>query len=101
EFYFLAICVGLVMGGIQSMSRSTYAKLLPQTNDSTSYFSFYDVTEKIALTIGLILFARNEELTGSMRNSILVLMLFFIFSFISLLYTRKVVTKEKYASLFH
>ena len=101
EFYFLAICVGLVMGGIQSMSRSTYAKLLPPTQDTTSYFSFYDVTEKIALTIGLILFARNEEVTGSMRNSILVLMAFFILSFISLLYTRKVVTKEKYASLFH
>lgn len=101
EFYFLAICVGLVMGGIQSMSRSTYAKLLPETQDTTSYFSFYDVTEKIALTIGLILFARNEELTGSMRNSILVLMLFFIFSFIAMLYTRKVATKEKYASLFH
>ena len=83
------------------MSRSTYAKLLPETQDTTSYFSFYDVTEKIALTIGLILFARNEELTGSMRNSILVLMLFFIFSFIAMLYTRKVATKEKYASLFH
>lgn len=101
EFYFLAVAVGLVMGGIQSMSRSTYAKLLPETHDTTSYFSFYDVTEKIALTIGLILFARNEELTGSMRNSILVLMVFFIFSFGALLYTRKVVTKEKYASLFH
>jgi UMF1 family MFS transporter len=101
EFYFLAVAVGLVMGGIQSMSRSTYSKLLPETQDTTSYFSFYDVTEKIALTIGLILFARNEELTGSMRNSILVLMVFFIFSFGALLYTRKVVTKEKYASLFH
>jgi UMF1 family MFS transporter len=100
EFYFLAVAVGLVMGGIQSMSRSTYSKLLPETQDTTSYFSFYDVTEKIALTIGLILFARNEELTGSMRNSILVLMVFFIFSFGALLYTRKVVTKEKYASLF-
>jgi len=101
EFYVLAACVGLVMGGIQSMSRSTYAKLLPPTHDNTSFFSFYDVTEKIALTIGLFLFAYNEELTGSMRNSILVLMVFFIISFFALLYTKAVVTREKYASLFH
>lgn len=100
EFYILAACVGLVMGGIQSMSRSTYAKLLPETQDTTAFFSFYDVTEKIALTIGLFLFAYNEELTGSMRNSILVLMVFFILSLFSLLYTKKVVTKDNYASLF-
>lgn len=101
EFYILAAFVGLVMGGIQSMSRSTYAKLLPSTHDNTSFFSFYDVTEKIALTLGLFLFAYNEELTGSMRNSILVLMVFFIISFFALLYTKAVVTREKYASLFH
>jgi UMF1 family MFS transporter len=100
EFYILAACVGLVMGGIQSMSRSTYAKLLPETTDTTAFFSFYDVTEKLALTIGLFLFAYNEELTGSMRNSILVLMGFFILSLVSLLYTKKVVTRENYASLF-
>lgn len=99
QFYFLAVVVGLVMGGIQSMSRSTYAKLLPKTEDTTSFFSFYDVTEKIALTIGLFLFASNEELTGSMRNSILVLMCFFILSFFALLYTKKTITKEKYADL--
>jgi UMF1 family MFS transporter len=101
QFYFLAAIVGLVMGGIQSMSRSTYAKLLPKTDDTTSFFSFYDVTEKIALTIGLFLFAMNEELTGSMRTSILVLMCFFILSFFALLYTRKTITKEKYADLFN
>lgn len=100
EFYILAACVGLVMGGIQSMSRSTYAKLLPVTHDTTAFFSFYDATEKIALTIGLFLFAYNEELTGSMRNSILVLMVFFMMSLLSLLYTKKVVTRENYASLF-
>jgi len=101
EFYILAACVGLVMGGIQTIGRSTYSKLIPPTEDTTSYFSFYDVTEKIALTIGLFLFARNEELTGSIRNSILVLMLFFIASFFSLLYTKRKITKDKYASLFH
>ena len=100
EFYILAACVGLVMGGIQSMSRSTYSKLIPESNDTTAFFSFYDVTEKIGLTIGLFLFAYNEELTGSMRNSILVLMVFFIFNLFALLYTKKAVTREKYASLF-
>ncbi len=99
QFYFLAVMVGLVMGGIQTMSRSTYAKLLPPTEDNASYFSFYDVTEKVALTIGLMLFARNEELTGSMRNSILVLMCFFILGFFALLYTRKAITKQNYADL--
>jgi UMF1 family MFS transporter len=101
QFYILAACVGLVMGGIQSIGRSTYSKLLPSTTDTTSFFSFYDVTEKIALTLGLFLFAYNEELTGSMRNSILVLMVFFIISFFALLYTKAVITREKYASLFH
>ena len=101
EFYILAACVGLVMGGIQSISRSTYSKLIPGTTDTTSFFSFYDVTEKLALTLGLFLFAYNEEFTGSMRNSILVLMVFFIISFFALLHTKTAVTKEKYASLFH
>ena len=100
EFYVLAACVGLVMGGIQSISRSTYSKLIPGTTDTTSFFSFYDVTEKLALTLGLFLFAYNEEFTGSMRNSILVLMVFFIISFFALLYTKAAVSKEKYASLF-
>jgi UMF1 family MFS transporter len=100
EFYILAACVGLVMGGIQSLSRSTYSKLIPPTTDTTSFFSFYDVTEKLALTFGLFLFAYNEELTGSMRNSILVLMVFFIISFLLVLHTRKAVKKEEYESLF-
>lgn len=101
QFYILAFFVGLVMGGIQTIGRSTYSKLIPPTADTTSYFSFYDVTEKIALTIGLLLFARNEELTGSMRNSIIVLMVFFILSFFALLHTRKAVTRKDYAALFN
>ncbi len=101
EFYILAGLVGLVMGGVQSMSRSTYSKLLPETQDTTAFFSFYDVTEKVALTIGLFLFAYNEELTGSMRNSILVLMAFFVLSFFALMYTKQSITRETHATLFH
>jgi MFS transporter, UMF1 family len=78
QFYVTAGFVGLVMGGIQSLSRSTYSKLLPVTNDTTSFFSFYDVAEKIGIVIGMVIFATFNQLTGSMRNAILFLALFFI-----------------------
>ena len=81
QFYILGALVGLVMGGIQSLSRSTYANLMPKTNDTASFFSFYDVTEKIALVLGMFSFAYVEELTGSMRNSVLALVLFFFLGF--------------------
>ena len=74
------------MGGVQSLSRSTYSKLMPVTKDTASYFSFYDVTEKIAIVIGMFLFGMIEELTGSMKNSILVVMVFFIIGMALLFY---------------
>lgn len=77
QFYILALLVGFVMGGIQSLSRSTYSKILPQTKDTTSFFSFYDVTEKIAIVIGMFSYASINEITGSQRNSVLALILFF------------------------
>ena len=77
HFYVTAGFVGLVMGGIQSLSRSTYSKFLPETEDTTSFFSFYDVTEKIGIVIGMSLYAIVDQVTGSMRNSILFLGLFF------------------------
>lgn len=85
HFYLLAVGVGLVMGGIQSLSRSTYAKLMPPTKDTASFFSFYDVSEKVAIVIGLSTFGLIEEQTGSMRNSVLSLMLFFVIGGIGLL----------------
>lgn len=79
QFYILAIIVGLVMGGIQSLSRSTYSKFLPENiSDTASFFSFYDVTEKLAIVGGLFSFGFIEELTGSMRNSTLILGIFFV-----------------------
>ncbi|MCO5239457.1 MAG: MFS transporter [Chitinophagaceae bacterium] len=95
QFYLLAASVGLVMGGIQSMSRSTYSKFLPDTKDTTSFFSFYDVTEKIALVIGLFSFGLLEDLTGNIRNSILALILFFVLGLLALFYTKKAVDKLK------
>lgn len=79
QFFALAAIVGLVMGGIQSLSRSTYSKFLPENSPQTaSFFSFYDVTEKIAIVIGLASFAYIEEFTGSMRNSALAMAVFFL-----------------------
>jgi len=86
QFYAIAAVVGLVMGGIQSISRSTYSKFLPEnTPDTASFFSFYDVTEKLAIVIGLFSFAYIEEITGSMRNSAMSLAGFFIIGLLILL----------------
>jgi UMF1 family MFS transporter len=93
-FYLLAALVGLVMGGIQSMSRSTYSKLLPETQDTTSFFSFYDVTEKIAIVLGIFTFGYLEELTGSMRNSIIALGVFFVAALVALLYAKSAYDKR-------
>ena len=82
-FYAVAIGVGLVMGGIQSLSRSTYSKLMPETNDTASFFSFYDVTEKIAIVIGMFTFGYIDELIG-MKYSVLALIIFFVIGFIGL-----------------
>jgi UMF1 family MFS transporter len=89
-FYLLAAVVGMVMGGIQSLSRSTYSKFLPEnTPDTASFFSFYDVTEKLAIVAGLAAFAYIEELTGSMRNSIIALTVFFALGLIFLFSLKK------------
>ena len=78
EFYIAAGLVGLVMGGIQALSRSTFSKFIPPTTNNTSYFSFYDVSQKLSIVIGMTLFATIDQITGSMRNSILVFFVFFV-----------------------
>ena len=86
HFYILASLVGMVMGGIQSLSRSTYSKLMPETRDTASFFSFYDVTEKFAIVIGLFTFGFIEGIS-SIRQSILSLVVFFILGLLFLLIT--------------
>lgn len=86
-FYWLATGVGLVMGGIQSLSRSTYSKLMPVTRDTASFFSFYDVTEKVAIVIGIFTFGYIDEALG-MKNSVLALIVFFVLGFCALFITR-------------
>lgn len=95
QFYALAAVIGLIMGGIQSLSRSTYSKFLPQESpDHTSFFSFYDVTEKVALVIGMFSFGYIEQFTGSMRNSLFALAAFFVLGLIFLFLVRKVEPKS-------
>jgi UMF1 family MFS transporter len=84
EFYIMASLVGLVMGGIQSLSRSTYSKLLPETDDTASFFSFYDVAEKIGIVIGMLVYGIIDQVTGSPRFGIASLTLFFIVAVILL-----------------
>ncbi|HSR37317.1 MAG TPA: MFS transporter, partial [Phnomibacter sp.] len=76
-FYGLAVAVGLVMGGIQSLSRSTYSKLMPDTKDTASYFTYYDFSEKIAIVLGLFTFGFVDGMLG-MKYSVLFLIVFFV-----------------------
>lgn len=83
QFYIAAGFVGLVMGGVQALARSTYSKFLPETEDTTSYFSFYDVAEKIGIVIGMVIFAIVDE-KYNMRYAILFLFLFFLIGIVLL-----------------
>ena len=85
QFYIVAGIVGLVMGGIQALSRSTYSKLLPETEDHATYFSFYDVTEKVATMAGMFTMFAIEQTTGDLRNAAIGLMAFFVLGFIQLI----------------
>jgi UMF1 family MFS transporter len=83
-FYAMGIVLGFVLGATQSLTRSTYSKLLPNTHDHATYFSFYDVTEKIAIVLGMIVFGLLLALTGSMQYSVLALAVFFLVAFLVL-----------------
>jgi MFS transporter, UMF1 family len=89
EFFITAGLIGFMMGGTQSLSRSTYSKMLPETHDHASFFSFYDVLEKLGIVIGMISFGYIEGLTGSMRNSVLSLIVFFGVGLILLFFVPK------------
>ncbi|HRD37475.1 MAG TPA: MFS transporter, partial [Bacteroidia bacterium] len=89
HFYIVAALVGFVMGGIQALSRSTYSKLLPETEDHASYFSFYDVMEKMGMILGTMSFGIIAEVTGGMRNSVLALIAFFVIGFVLLMMVPK------------
>jgi len=94
HFYIAAFFIGMVMGGIQSLARSTYAKLIPKTENNAGYFSFFDVCEKIAIMCGLIMFGYLDNHTGSMRNSIMALATWFVIGLILLFIVRRTKTTE-------
>jgi UMF1 family MFS transporter len=95
EFYALGAVVGFIMGGIQSLSRSTHAKLIPDdTKDTVSFFSFYDVTEKLAAVVGIFTFGFITDLSGTQRNSTLALTVFFIIGLCLLFYTNRAKSKN-------
>ncbi len=86
HFYLLAFIVGMVMGGIQALSRATYSKLIPaDTIDHTSYFSFYDVTYNVSIFLGTFTYGLVSQITGSMRYSALALAVFFVIGLVFLL----------------
>ncbi|RYJ52267.1 MFS transporter [Flavobacterium petrolei] len=84
HFYVMASIAGLVMGGIQALSRSTYSKLLPETQDTASFFSFYDVAEKIGIVIGMLVYGIIDQITGSPRLAIVFLGVFFVIAILLL-----------------
>ena len=86
QFYALAFVVGVIMGGIQSLSRATYSKLIPPDSvDHTSYFSFYDVTFNLSIVMGTFSFGFVNHMTGDMRNSAVFLGLYFVIGALTLL----------------
>lgn len=86
QFYVIAAVVGLIMGGIQSLSRSTFAKLIPEdTPHTASYFGFYDIVEKLATSLGTFVFGWIIQMTGEMRNSVLFLLILFVIGFFLLM----------------
>jgi UMF1 family MFS transporter len=95
QFYILACGVGLVMGGVQALARSTYSKFLPKTEDTASFFSFYDVTEKLGIVFGTLFYGLVYQLTGNIRMSVVSIAIFFIVGFILLM----LVPKEENADI--
>lgn len=96
QFYILACGVGLVMGGVQAVARSTYSKFLPDTTDHASYFSFYDATEKIGIVLGTFFFGLVEALTNDLRFSVISVTVFFA---VGLLMLFRVPKEERYESI--
>ncbi len=90
QFYDLTVIVGLMMGGIQSLSRSTYSKFIPDSKDATSYFSLYEMTDKLSIVCGMGIFGLIEMLGSNMRQPVLALLLFFVIGFLLLFRVIKV-----------
>jgi UMF1 family MFS transporter len=95
HFYVAGFCIGMVMGGIQSLSRSTYSKFIPKTENNAGYFSFFDVCEKLAMMCGLVMWGILDNVTGSMRNSIFALGGWFTIGLFMLMFVHRLEKREK------
>ena len=95
HFYIAAFFIGLVMGGVQALSRSTYSKMIPGTKNNAGYFSFYDVCEKLAMMCGLVMWGVLDDLTGSMRNSIMALVVWFSIGLVFLVWVQRIKNSEQ------
>jgi len=96
QFYIVAASVGLVMGGIQALSRATFSKLVPkETIDHASYFSFFDVTYLMSVVIGTFSYGFIDQLTGSMRYSTLALASYFVIGLLILVFVKVNKTKPE------
>ncbi len=84
QFWVLAAAVGLLQGGVQAISRSFYSVLIPKEHAS-EYFGFFSISSRFASILGPLLFAVIGDLTGSTRNSIISISVFFIAGGIMLL----------------
>ena len=89
QVYAIGAAIGMVLGATQSLSRSTYSKLLPETEDHATYFSFFDVTEKIAIVLGTFIFGLVGAISDSLRNSIFILAVFFLLGYVVLRFMKK------------
>lgn len=96
QFYIIASIVGFVMGGVQALSRSTYSKFLPKTKDTASFFSFYDVSEKVGIVIGILAYGIVDQITGTMRNAIFFLFIFFLIGIILLFRVPKIKIEKRH-----
>ena len=97
HFYIAGAFIGLVMGGIQALSRSTYAKIIPKTDNNAGYFSFYDVCEKLAMMCGLVIWGYMDNLTGSMRHAIVSLVVWFVVSLCLLIWAQRILRRQMLA----
>jgi UMF1 family MFS transporter len=77
EFYALAVAVGLVQGGVQSLSRSFFGKMIPRES-AAEFFGFYNMLGKFAAVIGPLLMGWTSMATGNTRSSILVMIVLFL-----------------------
>jgi UMF1 family MFS transporter len=87
EFYLLAVMVGMVQGGVQALSRSFFARLIP-TGREAEFFGFYNMIGKYAVIFGPVVMGLTGWLLGSPRAGILSLSVFFVIGGLLLLRVR-------------